>query len=468
MPASRLSSPATDAPRNPYGRLLTQGTCYTAGMQLSNVSVVLPFVCAHLGMTWTAALLFPAYSIGSITGNSLSPAILQRTGHRRHVLLALIAASAATLLVCDAIIPWTSKLVGPVFMLTSALGGIVVALSSVAYTDMIASKLAAARRGQLFLTQGAAGSTLATFFTLLVVPMLGNGNQTAAYHYLLWLGAAALYSSAIAALLVGPMPSVGTTRRPSLRETYRQGFAAAGSQRWFRQYALTYLLFAPISLGTSFYSLRAAKHNGTLHVLIILSSIGLVVGSVAWRKVYTRFGVRGMLLGSASLSSAGAVLSIVAETSGQWYHMWAYGTVFLLATVSGQPVVAAAVSWISVFAAEEHRGTLIGFSMTLVAIESAVLGAGLGGLAQARSTVLPVVLVLVLAVIAGIAALRAPGPIGETSRSRSWRVQRRVSKLVVPETTDLVGRVHRGQIRHAWASWHPEPARPVQTAAAVA
>lgn len=452
-----------------YGRLLTQGTCYTAGMQLSNVAVVLPFVCAHLGMTWTAALLFPAYSIGSITGNSLSPAILQRMGHRRHILLALIASSAAMLLVFDAVVPWNSRLVGPVFMLTSALGGVVVALSAVAYTDMISSKLVAARRGQLFLTQGAAGSTLATFVTLLIVPMLGNGNQLAAYHYLLWLGAAALFGSAVAALFVGPMRRTASTKHSSLRETYRQGFAAARSQRWFRQYALTYLLFAPITLGTSFYSLRAAKHSGTLSALVIVSSIGLVVGSVAWRKVYSRFGVRGMLLGSASLSSAGALLSIVAETSGQWYHMWAYGTVFLLATVSGQPVVAAAVSWISAFAAEEHRGTLIGFSMTLVAIESAVLAAGLGAIAQSHCTVWPVVLVLILTIVAGIAALRAPGPAGELSPERSSKVQRRIAARIMPaETSDSMASMHRGQIRRAWDSWHPEPVRPVQTAAAVA
>ena len=55
MPVTLLP---TIAPQpNVFGRLLSQGTFYNAGMQLSNGSVVLPFICAHQGLTVVAALL---------------------------------------------------------------------------------------------------------------------------------------------------------------------------------------------------------------------------------------------------------------------------------------------------------------------------------------------------------------------------------------------------------------------------
>jgi MFS family permease len=411
------------APAQPrvFGRLLSQGTCYTAGMQLSNGAVVLPLICAHQGLTWAAALLFPAFSVGDIVGNSLSPMVLQRVGQMRHLLLAAIAASVGALTLCDALIPWKGGMTAAVFLLTCAMVGVLLGISGVAYPDMISSKLSAGRRGELLLFQGAIGSVLATVITLFVVPALAHGNEMTYRRDLLWLGAAGLGVSAIAALFVGPVQTTATATRMSMRDTYRQGLSIARSQPWFRRYVIACLLFAPVTLGTTFYALRTAHQSGSLHVLVILSSIGLVFGSPLWRKVYRLFGVRGMMLGSSLLSTAAAALTIVAEASGQWTHIWAFGTVFLLATVAGQAVYAAAISWISVVAAESHRGTLIAFSSTLVAVESAVLAAVLGNIAQSHSTIWPDVVVLVLAVGAGVASLGAPA--SETPRTIRRRVR---------------------------------------------
>ncbi|WP_255245914.1 MFS transporter [Mycobacterium persicum] len=455
---------AASARTSPFGRLVTQGTFYTTGMQLSNSAVVLPFICAHQGITWAAGMLFPAYSIGLIMGNSASPAILQRAGRMRHVLLAMTAATVAALMIWDAVIPWTGVYAAAVFLLTTAAAGVVIAVATVAYTDMVSSKLPARRRGELFLTQGAAGSTLATGVMLLIAPMLASGDQIAHYRDLLWLGALALIASSVAALLVGPMRSASTTVRPPLREIYRQGFAVARDQPWFRRYAVTYLLFAPICLGTTFYSLRAAKKMGSLHVLVVLSSVGLVVGSAFWRKIYRRFGVRGMLLGSALCSTTAALVCIAAELSGQWYHLWAYGTVFLLATLAAQPVSAASVSWISVFAAEQHRATLIGFGATLLAITFTMLGGVLGMIAQEHATVWPVVVVLALSLVAAFVAVRAPGPMDDRAHDRSSRPQTGVPRLVL--LGDCDGSALRRQTRRATASWQPEPVRPAAAAAA--
>lgn len=330
--------PASAARPRVFGRLLSQGTCYTAGIQLSNGTVILPLICAHQGLTWVAALLFPAFSFGDIVGNSVSPLVLQRVGRMRHRLLAVMAAGVAGLTLCDAVIPWRGATTAVVFLLSCAVAGVLLGIAGVAYPDMVSSKLTAARRGELFLFQSAIGSVLAAAVTLVVVPMLAHGNEMAYRRDLLWLGALGLAGSAVAALFVGPVGSDSTTARMSMRDTYREGFAIARSQPWFRRYMIACLLFGPVTLGTTFYALRAAHHSRSLHVLVILSSIGLVFGSPLWRKVFRLFGVRGMMLGSALLSVAAATLTLAAEASGQWTHPWAYGTVFLLATVAAQAV----------------------------------------------------------------------------------------------------------------------------------
>lgn len=133
------------------------GGFYTAGLQLGSGAVVLPVICAHQGLTWAAGLLYPAFCIGAILGNSLSPLILQRAGQLRHLLMAAISATAAALVVCNAAVPWTGVGVAAVFLATTGAGGVVTGVSSVAYTDMISSMLPAVRRGELLLTQGAAG-----------------------------------------------------------------------------------------------------------------------------------------------------------------------------------------------------------------------------------------------------------------------------------------------------------------------
>lgn len=69
---------------------------------------------------------------------------------------------------------------------------------------------------------------------------------------------------------------------------------AARSQSWFRRYALVQLLFVPVSLGTSFYSIHASVNHsdtaGSLHVLVISSSIGMVAGALFWRFVSRALG----------------------------------------------------------------------------------------------------------------------------------------------------------------------------------
>ncbi|MGY4711311.1 hypothetical protein ACXDF8_17390 [Mycolicibacterium sp. CBM1] len=73
--------------------------------------------------------------------------------------------------------------------------------------------------------------------------------------------------------------------------------------------------------------------------------------------------------------------------------------------MANQAVFSAGLAWGGAFAAEHHRATLLGFGSLLVAVESSVLGGALGAVAQGGAVVGPIITILGLNAIAGIAAV---------------------------------------------------------------
>ncbi|WP_133119120.1 MFS transporter [Mycolicibacterium agri] len=383
-------------------------------MQLANVSTVLPFICAQQGIYWAAGLLYPAFSIGIIFGNSISSFILNLSRRRKHLVLAATASTTSATIVCNAIAAQTALLIASVFLTTSLVAGVAKGVSKVAFSEVVSSKVSEARRADLVLNQGAFGSILAIVTTLLLLPMATRRDGALTRHVdLLWLGAAALAAAGVAAVFVGPVRSASQRAARRFRDTYREGMAAVRADQWFRRYTVTSLLFVPISLGTTFYSLHAAAQfgdkAGSLHVLVVFASIGLLLGSFLWRWVYRkRFGVRGMLLLSALIGSTAALICMTVQAFHGWSQVWAQGIVFLLATVASQAIFTAGIAWVNIYAADYQRATLFGFSAVAVAVETSLLGAGLGVIAQKSSAIWPVVILLILNLVAAVAALRAP------------------------------------------------------------
>lgn len=396
-----------------YGILFTQGTFYTTGLQLSSVSVVLPFICAQQGIFWAAGLLYPAYSLGAILGNSMSPFILERSRHLKHLVISAAAITIATLIVCNAIVAVLGVGIATVFLATSAAIGIANGLSKVAFSDVLSTKLCEIHRSDLILNQAATGALVAIAATVLLVPVLDRRDPVSSHVNLLWLGAVALAVAAITALFVGPVHSHTPHAERRMRDVYREGIAVVRTHRWFREYVATQLLFVPIALGSTFYTLHTAERHGdtsgSLHVLVIAAGLGLVVGSFLWRWVHRSwFGVRGMLLISALVGCTAAVICIAAQWLHDWYGIWVHGIVILLATVANQAILAASISWINIHAADQHRATLIGLTAVLVTVETSLLGAVLGGIAEQATAIWPVAILLSLNLIAAVAALRAP------------------------------------------------------------
>jgi MFS family permease len=395
-----------------YRSLLTHGTFYSTGLQLTSVSAVLPFICAQQGIFWAAGLLYPAYNVGTIMGHAMSPAVVQRTRQFKHILIAITATAMTIWILANAVAATIAAVTAVVFLVTSWATGLTNSVWKVASAEVASSTLSDLRRGDLMLTQGAAGALLAIVATLVIVPAIGGRDALSGHIEVLWLGAVVMAIAAVAAVFVGHVhpPAKSNVRR--VRETYTEGLIIVRSHKWFQHYAVTSAVFVPISLSMTFFSLHASVNHGneraSLHVLVIFACAGFIVGAFVWRVAYRRFGIRGMLLSSALISAAAAMICIAAELNHDWMLLWVHGVVFLLATMANQAIFIAAVAWINACARDHHRATLIGFGSAMVAIESVILGAILGLIAQQAAAIWPVVVVFVLDLVAAAVALRAP------------------------------------------------------------
>ncbi len=392
----------------PYRLLLARGALFVTGLQLANVLVVLPFIAAEYDLLWVAGLLYAAYSVGVVAGNALSPFALHRARHHKHFLSAATTAVMAALVVLSGISARTGTLVAAVFLAASLAMGVTAGLSKVAFSELIADKLAQQRRSDLVLTQGALGAVAAIAITLLLVPYLARRDPQNSQLDLLWMGAACFVAAAVLTVFVGPVATGVRAERVNFTDTYREGLRAARARPWFRRYAALMVLFVPVSLGTSFYSVHASVNHagsaGSLHVLVISSSTGLVLGALFWRWITRRAGVRAMLVISALLGSAAALICVVIEYRQEWNHVWIYAVVFVLATVANQAIFSAGLIWVSAHAGDESRATLLGFGALLVAVASSVVGVALGALAQNSAIIGPLLALLALNTLAGAAA----------------------------------------------------------------
>ncbi|MFE7416335.1 hypothetical protein [Rhodococcus sp. NPDC057529] len=338
--------------------------------------------------------------------------VVARSRRRQNMVIAAAAATIAVLTSCIAAADLRGVLVAPVFLLASAVIGCAMGMANNAYAEIISRMLDRPRRNHLLLTQEAVGAILTVVATLMILPLVSARDPADSRIDVLWLGAAAMVAACAAATLVGPTTS-GALRPPQrFVDDYREGVTVVRTRSWYRLFLATQIVFVPISLSMTFFSLRAAMSHGdkagSLHILVISSAGGLFVGAVLWRRVFTRRGVRGMLVLSGAINGVAALVCLANEAFPGGEQLWIHGVVFFLATLANAAIGAATVSWMSAFATEERRAVLISFAAAVAAVVSTVLGAVLGTMVQATLAPWPVMIVFALAVLATTVALRAP------------------------------------------------------------
>jgi MFS family permease len=208
--------------------------------------------------------LYPVFSVGFIAGNALSPPVIARLGRRQNVVIATAAATIAVLTACIAAADLRDVLVAPIFLLASLVIGCAMGIANNAYAEIISRMLDRERRNRLLLNQEAIGAVLTVAGTLLILPLMSGRDSVEGRIDVLWLGAAAMVAACAAAAIVGPTTS-GTLKPPTrFIDDYREGVTVVRTRSWYRLFLVTQIVFVPIGLSMTSFSLRAAINGFVL------------------------------------------------------------------------------------------------------------------------------------------------------------------------------------------------------------
>jgi hypothetical protein len=393
-------------------RLLAQGSFYSGALQLSNASAVLPLICAELASVWVAALLYPLFCIGLIGGYTISPWLLGRARHLKHLTFSGGTVAMAALIAGAAIATKHTWYMESIFIVAAAGLGVAKGVSDGAHAELVAARLPQQRRGDLLLREGAVSAVIVTVATLLVVPWLSSGSFGGGHAAVLWLGAIGMVAAAASALRGGPVHAHAGAPVLPLRHLVSHSFGAIRTHRWFRRHLVVRLLFVPIGLAELFYSLHASTENrdtmSRVPLALVCISAGVLIGSYLWRAVCRAAGVRGMLLWSSTIAVATAAVCGLGHLAGLWPQTWLCGLVILLSAVANTAVWAGVVEWLGMLAGEHERATLMGVGMVAAAAATALMGLVIGAIAPVTGALWPVTILLSLNMIAVIAATSAP------------------------------------------------------------
>ena len=85
--------------------------------------------------------------------------------------------------------------------------------------------------------------------------------------------------------------------------------------------------------------------------------------------------------------------------------MLIYAIVFVLAAIANRAIFSAGLLWIGANAVNRDRASLLGFGALLIAIESSLLGAALGALAENAEIIEALLALLALNALAVLAAV---------------------------------------------------------------
>jgi MFS family permease len=391
--------------------LIVQSGFYRSALQLGNIPIVLPFVCAELSVPlWMAALVFPAFTAGGAIGNVLAPKALDLISrrYRLFIVVGTLAVLAAVNALCASI--GNGFAAGIVLVANAIPIGAVSAFSYVAFADLVAALPSGSTRAQLLLTEAGAGAALTAAATVGLTLLLPHAENPTKNIHLLWASCAAMAIAAAMCLAIPRRLVAKNHIAPSLRDLVRIGWATVRAERWYRDYLFVQVLFGSVLLGSSFYSVRVAAIPGDTNDQVILVvtfvCVGLLAGIPFWNRIREKFGLIGLCVGSALVSVAAAVLSGAFVITGTWPNIVEISVIIVLASVANQSTFAAGQLWISHYADPRLRVFLISFGQLVISAGLIALSSLLGIIEQGTEALWPVAVILLLNLAAAYSAKR--------------------------------------------------------------
>ena len=395
-----------------FSLLLSQGTFYTAAVQLTSVAAVIPFICAELDAPAVAvALLVPVYTVGVLFGTAFIARLLRWHVPIVTVLLVivflqalLIVGSATTVRFLPA-----NVFVYPL-LLACAIIGVLAGCSRVIASLSTSALLPSNRHSSLLLKQAGYGAVVITLISAFSAGFLSDDSPGIDNAELLWVGAAAMTVSAVCCFGLRTDRAVAPADTPRMSDLLREGFRRLRVERWLRHYLVTQLAFTSITLSAVFYGIYSAESlgpdNGALDSILIFVGLGLLAGIGIWSYVRKRFDVRGMFLCSALIGVLAAALSLLLMAFRPLPLVWTFGLAMLLTAVATQAVFPASHDWIEREVPYDERVVVLSFTQIVVSIASIGIAFLFGVLARHGGALWPLAIMLGINAITAITAAR--------------------------------------------------------------
>lgn len=366
-----------DQRRNYILHLLGGGALFVA-LQFGSMSLVIPWIDAHLGAPYIlVALIVPLLQVGLIVAQLGVAPLISRVAQRRRPVVGLGLALVAALLAIIGIAVNLSPVLAGVALLFCVLWfAISHGAFNVGYDDLLAKTISEASLGRLVAHRAALGGALTLLVSLAVLTFLPDAQSNEVE--LLWLAIAGWIGVILAYARLREPPSQPIRTPITLAELSR-GFRLIGSHPWFRRLLMGRALLLSVELAIPFYAIHAATlHDPTaqnLTVFVVASGIGVISGGFLWAGMSNS----ARMAGGAQCALIAGMLTFVIDAVEDWQIPYFHALVFTLLTVGEQGTIQGASTYMLDHAPAEDRPTLIAtgnaLTWTLAIAVALVLGA---------------------------------------------------------------------------------------------
>jgi MFS family permease len=395
--------------------LLTQGTLFRVGVQVSSVLIVVPYVADQVGIPGiVVALLVPGFTAGALLGMAFGPKVLRISVSVAGLLggIAFIDAALTALIAVDiSVVP--SRFVAYPLLLFCILIGIVSGSLDVVLPVAMSALLSAQQRSDVLLKQSGYAAALVIVITAFFASRLVRDSLPWRDVDLLWIGVAAMVLCAACCFALRTRGVELASGPGRTLDTLRDGHSYLRTNRWMQRFLVAQLVFMSVTLGPMFYAIYAAESLGAgfgdMDDFLVFVGVGLLAGIPLWRLVRTWLGVRGMYACSAGISVAAAIICIASQHWHPLPGLWTFGTVLLLSALANQAVWPAAYDWVFGHASDEQTAVVvISYSQIVVSLGVIFASFAFSLAAEYGPDVWPLGLLLALTAVACLAATLVP------------------------------------------------------------
>ncbi|HKJ95906.1 MAG TPA: MFS transporter [Gammaproteobacteria bacterium] len=405
-------SVCTELPRN-YTLNVANGACTKLAEQLAGPNLVLPWLLGAAGAPASViGFLMPIKQVCSLLPQLLVSGQIRRVPRRKWVWATAGGVQAVALgVMAIAVLMLPPVAAGIAVLALLAIFSAASGAGSVAFQDVTGKTVPKGRRGSMLSNRAFVGGILTIAAGGLLQWRLGEGAAVGFYAGLLVV--AGLLWAIAALVFVAIVENAGATgggRNPVTE--FRQGAAAVARIPGYRRFLVTRVVLLSVELSMPFYALYARHlfpggEVAALGIFVLTVGLGNVLSSPVWGRFSDRSS-RQVLIASGLLAAVIAALAVmIGHLPDGLRSPYSYALVFVLLGIAEQGVRLGRKTYLVDGAPAEERPLYVAFANTVVGL-MAVVGGGLGVLAQVWSPEGVLLTLGVFGLLGGLAAFFMP------------------------------------------------------------